>query len=237
MRDCEDILQKASAEGRSTLYPNEAQQICRLHCISTPKSYLVSNLQEAALKAKRIGFPVVLKIVSPQIIHKSDVGGVILNVRSESELKVQYKKMTADVSNKVPSAKILGVSVEKMMPSSTEFIVGALRDAQFGPTIMFGVGGIFTEIYNDVAFRVAPIDKIDAWNLIHSLNGSRILEGVRGNRRINPEAIINLLLKVSELITEHNSINQIDLNPVMAYPDAVCAVDTRIIVKPKKGGI
>ena len=215
---------------------NEAQQICSLHGIPTPKSQLTSSAQEAALKAKEIGFPVALKIVSPQIIHKSDIGGVILNIRSERELKTQYKKIITDVTRRAPSAKILGVLVAKMIPPSTELIVGAVRDSQFGPSIMFGIGGIYTEIYNDVAFRIAPIERIDAWNLIHGLKGSRILEGVRGNAPANLEAIMNLLLNVSELITEHDSINQLDLNPVMAYANNVCAVDTRIIINAKNGG-
>jgi acyl-CoA synthetase (NDP forming) len=236
MRDCEVIIQKALEEGRSSILANEAQQICSLHNIPTPRSHLTSNMHEAVLKAKDIGFPVALKIVSPQILHKSDVGGVILNIRNKHELETQYKKMTAEVNKRAPSAKILGILVEKMMPSATEVIIGGIRDNQFGPSIMFGIGGIFTEIYNDVAFRVAPIERIDAWNLIHDLKGSRILEGARGKPPADLEAIINLLLSVSDLITEHDTISQLDLNPVMAYPDSVCAVDTRIIIRQKDGG-
>jgi len=236
MRDCEVIIQKALKEGRSSMLANEAQQICSLHHIPTPSSHLTSNVHEAVLKANEVGFPVALKIVSPQILHKSDVGGVILNIRNEHELETQYKKMTADVNKRAPSAKILGISVEKMMPSATEVIVGGIRDNQFGPSIMFGMGGIFTEIYNDVAFRVAPIERIDAWNLIHELKGSRILEGTRGKPAADLDAIINVLLSVSGLITEHDTISQLDLNPVMAYSDGVCAVDTRIIIKKRDGG-
>lgn len=233
MRDCEVIIQNALAEGRFSLLANEAQQICNLHGIPTPKSQLTSNAREAALKAKEIGFPVALKIVSPQIIHKSDIGGVILNIKSERELEAQHKKMIADVTRRVPEAKILGISVAKMIPPSMELIVGAMRDSQFGTSIMFGIGGIFTEIYNDVAFRIAPIEKIDTWNLIHGLKGSRILEGARGNEPANLDAIMNLLLNVSELITEYNSINQLDLNPIIPYANNVCAVDTRIIINAK----
>ncbi len=236
MRDCETIIQKASGEGRSSLLIHEAQQICAHHNIPTPKSRLTQNVHEAIKEAKEMGFPVALKIVSPQIIHKSDVGGVILDIKNEHELESQYKKMSTEVPQRAPTAQILGILVAKMMPTSTELIVGSVRDRQFGPSIMFGIGGIFTEIYNDVAFRVAPIDRIDAWNLTHELKGSRILEGARGNPPANIDAIISLLLNVSELVTEHEAINQLDLNPVMAYPDSVCAVDTRIIINPKEGG-
>jgi len=236
MKDCEIIIQKALEEGRSSMLANEAQQICSLHNIPTPKAHLTSNTHEAVLKANEIGYPVALKIMSPQIIHKSDVGGVILNIRNEKELETQYEKMTNEVTGRAPSAKILGILVAKMMPSATELIIGGIRDNQFGPSIMFGIGGIFTEIYNDIAFRVAPIERIDAWNLIHELKGSRILEGARGRPPADIDSIINLLLNVSGLMTEHDTISQLDLNPVMAYPDSVCAVDTRIIIKNSEGG-
>jgi len=235
MRECEVIIQKALKEGRSSMLTNEAQQICSLHNIPNPKAYLTSNVHEAVLKAKDIGFPVALKIVSPQIIHKSDVGGVILNITNVRELEAQYKKMATEIPQRAPTAKILGILVSEMMPSSTELIVGSVRDNQFGPSVMFGMGGIFTEIYNDSAFRVAPIERIDAWNMIHELKGSRILEGARGKPPADLDAIINLLLNVSELVMEHDAISQLDFNPVMAYPDGVCAVDTRIIIEKKMG--
>ncbi|HLN45257.1 MAG TPA: acetate--CoA ligase family protein [Candidatus Sulfotelmatobacter sp.] len=235
MRDCEIIIQEALKEGRPSLLANEAQQICDFHNIPTPKSVLTSTIEEAVLKAKEIGFPVTLKIVSPQIIHKSDVGGVILDIKDEQELKNQYNKMITDIPKLAPTAKIIGVLVSKMMPSATEVIIGAIRDSQFGPSVMFGIGGIFTEIYNDVAFRVAPIEKIDALNLIHDIKGSQILEGVRGRSPANIDAIVNILLNVSDLMMEHDRINQLDLNPIMAYSDSACAVDTRIVVKQKNG--
>lgn len=233
MKGCETLIQKALQEGRSSMLANEAQQICNFHNIPVPQAYLTTDIRDAVLKAKKIGFPIALKIMSPQIIHKSDVGGVILNIKDEMELMTQYQKMATEVPKRAPEAKILGILVAEMVPPSTELIVGAVRDNQFGPSIMFGMGGIFTEIYNDTAFRVAPIDKTDAWNMIHELRGSRILEGARGQPPANIDALISLLLRVSELMMDHDEISQLDLNPVMAYPDRVCAVDTRIIVKQK----
>lgn len=235
MRDCESIIQKALEEGRSSLLVNEAQKICDFHNIPTPKSFLTSNVDEAVLKANEIGFPVALKIVSSQITHKSDVGGVILDIKDNQELRNQYNKMITDIPRLAPTAKILGVLVAKMMPSTTEVIIGAVRDSQFGPSIMFGIGGIFTEIYNDVAFRIAPLEKIDAWNLIHEIKGSQILEGARGQPPADKDAIVNVLLNVSGLMMEHDRITQLDLNPLMAYTDSVSAVDFRIVVKQKNG--
>jgi acetyl-CoA synthetase (ADP-forming) len=237
MKECETIIQKALEEGRSSLLIDEAQQICNQHRIPTPKFQATLRLEEAVLKANEIGFPVVLKIISPQILHKSDVGGVILNIKDEKELAIEYEKLVTEVSKRAPAAKVLGILVEKMMPQSTEVIVGGIRDSQFGPSIMFGMGGIFTEVYEDVAFRVAPIDKIDALNLIRELKGSKILDGVRGKPPADLNSIINLLINVSDLMIEHNAINQLDLNPVIVYPDGVCAVDSRIIIGQTKGEV
>ena len=236
MKECENIIQKALKEKRPLL-ESEAQQICALHHIPTPKSGKATSAHDAILKAKEIGFPIVLKIISPQILHKSDVGGVILNVKDEKELEVQYEKLLVEIGKREPSAKVLGVLIEKMMPPSTEVIVGGIRDSQFGPSIMFGIGGLFAEIYDDVAFRVAPIDKIDASNIIHEIKGYKILEGARGKPPADLNSLINVLISVSDLMMEHDAISQLDLNPVIVYSDGVCAVDVRIILARTEGAV
>ena len=215
---------------RSSLLIDEAQRVCEIHHISTPKSGVVSTTDEAAEKASEVGYPVVLKIVSPQIIHKTDFGGVILNVANQKELSVQYEKLIAEIKSREPSATIRGVLVEKMMPVSTEVIVGGLRDKQFGPSVMFGMGGIFAEVYDDVTFRIAPIDRIDALNMIHGLRGSMILEGIRGKPPLDLDGIVDVLIHVSGMICQHDRISQLDLNPVIVYSEGVCAVDSRIIL-------
>jgi acyl-CoA synthetase (NDP forming) len=237
LKECETIIQKALQEGRSSLLIQESQQICRLHHIPTPVSHVVQNVDEAVTKGKLIGFPVVLKIISPQILHKSDVGGVVLGVEGEAALREAYPKLIAEVREKEPKAEVLGVLIEKMMPSSTEVIVGGIRDSQFGPSVMFGMGGIFAEVYQDVAFRVAPVDKIDALNLIHEIRGSKILEGIRGQPPADIDALVDVLTNVSSLMSQHSAISQLDLNPVIAYPDRVCAVDTRIVLTKNAGGV
>jgi acyl-CoA synthetase (NDP forming) len=237
LKECETIIQKALQEGRSSLLIHESQQICKLHHIPTPVSYVVQNVDEAVTKGKLIGFPVVLKIISPQILHKSDVGGVVLGIEGEAALKEAYPKLVAEVREKEPKAEVLGVLIEKMMPPSTEVIVGGIRDSQFGPSIMFGMGGIFTEVYKDVAFRVAPVDKIDALNLIHELRGSKILEGIRGQPPADMDALVDVLIDVSSLMLQHSAVSQLDLNPVIAYPDGVRAVDTRIVLAKNDGGM
>jgi acyl-CoA synthetase (NDP forming) len=237
LKECETIIQKALKEGRSSLLIQESQQICKLHHIPTPGSHVVQNVDEAVTKGKEIGFPVVLKIISPQILHKSDVGGVALGIEGEAALKEAYAKLMSDVHEKEPKAEVFGVLIEKMMPPSTEVIVGGIRDSQFGPSIMFGMGGIFTEVYKDVAFRVAPLDEIDALNLIHELRGSKILEGIRGQPPADMDALVDVLMAVSSLMLKHSAISQLDLNPVIAYPDGVCAVDTRIVLAKDDGDV
>jgi acetyl-CoA synthetase (ADP-forming) len=230
MDECKIIIEKVLKENRFALLLNEAQRICDLHHIPTPKSNAVLHLDEAVERAKAIGYPVVLKIISPQILHKSDIGGVILNVRNEEELRIGYDNLVAATQREDPSARIVGVLVQKMMPPSTELVVGGIRDNQFGPAVMFGIGGVFTEVYNDVVFRVAPVDRIDALNMIHGLKGSKVLEGVRGKTAVDTDPLINVIVNVSDLLLEHEAISQLDLNPVMAYPTSVCAVDSRIIL-------
>jgi succinyl-CoA synthetase beta subunit len=228
--DCSTVIQQALNEKRTSLLIDEAQQVCENHHISTPKSRIASSIDDALEKARQIGYPVVLKIVSPQIIHKTESGGVMLNVKNEKELSVQYETLISGIKSGEPSATIRGVLVEKMMPPSTEVIVGGLRDKQFGPSVMFGIGGIFAETYDDVVFRIAPLDQVDALNMIHELKGSRMLEGTRGKPPLDLDAIVKVLAGVSEIMIQHDAINQLDLNPVIVYPNSACAVDSRIIL-------
>jgi acetyl-CoA synthetase (ADP-forming) len=173
---------------------------------------------------------VALKIVSPQIVHKTEFGGVILNVENVKELTTRYEKLIAGITSREPSAVIRGVLVERMMSPSTEVIVGGFRDKQFGPSVMFGIGGIFAEVYDDVIFRIAPIDRVDTFNMIHGLRGSKILEGVRGKAPLDLDEVGKVLTCVSDIMCQHDMIGQLDLNPVILYANAACAVDARIIL-------
>jgi acetyl-CoA synthetase (ADP-forming) len=229
MEECAEIIKKAMKDGKSFLLPNEAKKICDLHQIPTPRSYLTSTLREAILRTKDLGFPVVLKIVSPQLLHKSEVDGVILNIQNIKELEVKYEQLLSKI-NRLKEVEITGILVEEMMIPSTEVIIGGIRDPHFGPTIMFGIGGIFTEVYADVQFRVAPIDKKEAMKMIEDLNGFKILKGIRGRPSVDINSIINILINVSNLMIEHINIKQLDLNPVIVYSDGAYAVDIRFII-------
>jgi acetyl-CoA synthetase (ADP-forming) len=236
LKECNSIIQEALKEGRNSLLIHEAGRICELHNIPTPKSYVARSAQDAVSRIDEIGFPVALKIISPQILHKSDVGGVILNINSVEELRSAYSRLIAGVTMHEPKAEIIGVFVEKMMPPSTEVIVGGIRDRQFGPSVMLGIGGIFAEVYGDVAFRIAPIDRVDALNLIHELKGSKLLEGTRGKPPADLDALVDILIKTSKLMLEHSKLNQLDLNPVIVYQKGACSVDFRMVLEQEYGG-
>jgi acyl-CoA synthetase (NDP forming) len=233
-KKCDEIIQKAVEMGKSSLLISEARQICKLHNIPTPESYVAKNEKEAEEKANQIGYPVALKILSPQIVHKTDAGGVELNINNDKELREAYQEMMTKVTKNKPDAELIGILVEEMMKPSNELIVGGIRDSQFGPSVMFGMGGIFAEVYQDVAFRVAPLDEIDASELINSIEGSKILKGLRGEPPADVQSIVKILLNVSNIMMEHKKIKQLDLNPVKVYSDFACAVDSRIILNDSK---
>jgi acyl-CoA synthetase (NDP forming) len=225
------IISQAKEEGRKTLLETEAKTICAEYGIPVPRFELATNEEEATQYAKKIGFPVVLKIVSPDIIHKSDAGGVMINLTSSAEAQNAYKKIIENAKKYDKAAKIVGVTVQEMIPQSTEVIIGSIKDAQFGQTVMFGLGGIFVEIYKDVAFRIAPITKEDAQEMLTEIKAYPLLKGFRNTPPLDTDAIVNILLKVSALIMDHQEIKELDLNPVIVYPKGAKTADARIILE------
>jgi acetyl-CoA synthetase (ADP-forming) len=188
-------------------------------------------MNEAEKSAGQIGYPVALKIVSPDVLHKWDVGGVMLDLKSATDVKSAYQKILENVKRHKPDAKIVGVIVQEMATPSTEVIVGSTKDPQFGPALMFGLGGIFVEILKDVAFRIAPITETDAREMIAEVKGYPILKGYRGQPPADIDAIVKILINTSKLVMDHNEIKELDLNPVMVYEKGAKAVDARIILE------
>jgi acetyl-CoA synthetase (ADP-forming) len=225
------IISQARREGRKALLEPEAKTICTEYDISVTEFDLAKNEDEAITAAETIGFPVVLKIVSEDIIHKSDAGGVKVNLKTKEEVKEAYNQILENAKQYKPDAKITGVLVQEMAPQSTEVIIGSIKDPQFGPTIMFGLGGIFVELLKDVTFRIAPITERDAREMISGVKAYPLLNGYRNTPRADIEAIVQLLLAVSELITEHPEIKELDLNPIMTYEKGAKTVDARIILE------
>jgi len=226
-----DAFNQARKEGRNYLLEPEAKMVCMEYGIPVTRFKVALTFEEAVRFAEGIGYPIVLKIVSPDIIHKFDVGGVMLNLNSPNEVKEAYEKILKNVKRHKPDAKIMGVLVQEMAPQSTEVIVGAIKDPQFGPALMFGLGGIFVEVLKDVVFRIAPITESDAREMVTEVKAYPILKGYRGQPPADMDAIVNILLNTSKLVMDHQEIKELDLNPIMVYEKGAKTVDARIILE------
>jgi acyl-CoA synthetase (NDP forming) len=207
-----------------------AKELLSAHGISLLSSHLARSPSEAARLAKSFGLPVALKVVSPHIIHKSDVGGVRIHVDSLAQVRKAYEDILASVRSRLPDAVIDGISVQPMAKPGIEVVAGLTRDRTFGPVIMFGLGGIFVEVLNDVAFRVVPLQPKDARAMIREIRGFPILQGSRGALSADLGALEIMLLKLSTLAEQHPEVHEIDLNPVIAYPTGAVAVDARVLL-------
>jgi acyl-CoA synthetase (NDP forming) len=230
MSDVKAVLDEARRQGRMALFEHEAKDLISRVGLPTTRYRLAKDMDEAISAAHEIGYPVALKIVSPQVIHKSDAGGVALGIGGDDELSASYNKIIENVKEMVSGAEIRGVLVEEMAAPSVEVIVGATRDPQFGPAVMFGVGGILTEIVKDVSFRVAPLGRDEAVKMMGEIKAHRVLEGARGMPPVDKAVLADIIVKTSSMIVETPGIAAIDLNPVIAYGDSAKIVDARVIL-------
>ncbi len=213
------------------LSDSKTRAIMKKFRIPFVKQFLTKTEEHAVLHAKKIGFPVVLKISSPDIIHKTDVGGVAIDIGNEEELRDAYRKMIKNVRRKKPRAKINGIIVQEMVPrDSRELIIGGRRDPQFGPVIMFGLGGVWVEALKDVSFRLIPIDRNDAKNMIKDIRGYSVLQGMRGQKPVNFKLLEDIMLKVSKMVWKDKKIQELDINPLFINDKKAIAVDARIVV-------
>ena len=231
MSTVSEIFDEVKKENRKFLLEPEAKTVCIKCGIPVTKFQLAKNEAETVKFAKEIGYPVVLKIVSPDIIHKSDVGGVIVGLKNAQEVRNAYKQILRNVKKHNADAKIVGVLVQEMAPPSTEVIVGAIKDPQFGPALMFGLGGIFVEVLKDVTFRIAPITEDEAREMITEVKAYPLLKGYRNMPQADIEAIVQILLNASRLVMDHQEIKELDLNPIMVYEKGAKTVDARIILE------
>ncbi len=224
------IFEIASDEDRNFLFEHEAKKLCGLYGMPVTKIKVVETEDEAVEAAGEIGYPIVLKIVSPQVLHKSDAGGVIVNIRDADGIREGFNRILKNVKANVPEAEITGVLVQEMAPDGTEVIVGSTKDPTFGPTIMFGLGGIFVEILKDVSFRLAPITRTDAEEMVREIKAYKILEGARGMPPADQETILDILMRTSEMLMECPEIEELDMNPILVYEKGAKIVDARVII-------
>jgi acyl-CoA synthetase (NDP forming) len=225
-----EILAQARQENRTVLTEIEAKQILMQAGISCTETRLAPDKAAAVGISDEIGYPVVLKISSVDITHKSDAGGVKVNLKDKAAVEQAYDDIMASCTAKYPDANIEGVSVQGMAKAGTEVILGMTKDPSFGPVLMFGLGGIFVEVLKDVAFRVIPIDASDAEDMINEIKGKKLLEGYRGQEPADIACLRQMLLKLSDFVDATPGIEEIDMNPVFAYRDGAVVVDARIIL-------
>jgi acetyl coenzyme A synthetase (ADP forming)-like protein len=234
----QEILDKALADGRTSLSAPEAKLVADAYGIPTPGEALATSGDEAAKLSSEIGFPVVLKIVSPDILHKTDAGGVVVGVDSEDAAREAYDQILASANAYQADADITGVQVQKMLDAGAdvqEVIVGAVTDAAFGKVVAFGLGGVLVEVLKDITFRLAPTTHDEAMSMVDGIGAAEILNGVRGAKAVDKEALAGIITGLSDLVNDFPQFSEVDLNPVLAGPDGATAVDVRIIVDPEGG--
>jgi acyl-CoA synthetase (NDP forming) len=231
MNSKNQIIKMVKKNGRTVLMEIEAKQVFQEIGIKVIETKLATSQKQAAEISADIGFPVVLKIASPDITHKSDAGGVKVGLKNRTEVAKAYGEIMATARQKYPEARIDGVAVQSQARPGIELIIGMFKDTQFGPVIMFGLGGIFVEVLKDVAFRIIPIERRDAAEMIKEIKGYALLNGYRGQEPAHLPSLEDILMKVSDFVNRTPEIKEIDLNPIFAYKDSAVAADARIVLE------
>ncbi len=225
------ILDQALTEGRSSLSALQGAEVCKAYGIPVPREGLANSSEAAVELAQSMGFPVVLKIVSPDILHKTEAGGVFVGLNGAEAVAEGYRTIVSNAKSYDPDADITGVQVQQMMTTGQEVIIGAVTDQTFGKIVAFGLGGVLVEVLKDVTFRMAPIDRAEAQSMVEGIAAAEILRGVRGAAPVDQSALVDLIGRVSDLVIDFPQFAEVDLNPVLSTPEGATAVDVRILVE------
>jgi acetyltransferase len=225
-----EVIASARGDGRVVLLSTEAADLVEAYGIPVPGNRLVKTAEEAVKAADEFGYPIVLRIVSPDVLHKTDIGGVALNLNSPEEIRQAFDRIITSVSKFMPRARIYGVMVYHMVPKGREMIIGMSQDVQFGPLIMFGLGGIYVNFLKDVSFRLAPLSEQEAGEMMEETKAYTLLKGIRGEEASDIEALKEMLLRVSQLVWDFPEIVEMDINPVIVYGEGkgCYALDVKI---------
>jgi acetyltransferase len=228
-----ELFAAVRADGRTTIGDSEAQAVLKAYGITTPRSTVCATADEAVAYCQELGYPVVMKIASPDILHKSDVGGIIVDVKNDAEARQAHATLIARAKAHKPDAEIWGSQIQEMVIGAREIIIGMNRDPQFGPLVMFGLGGIYVEVLKDVTFRVAPMSRDQARDMIQSIRSYKLLTGVRGQAPSDLAAVEDTILRISQLVTDYPEIAELDINPLLVRElgQGAVAVDMRLILK------
>jgi len=230
--DARNLIAEARQHGRAALDEVAGKRLLAAYGVAVPNSMVVAGAAEAGAAFKHLKAPVAIKVVSPDILHKSDAGGVMVGIGSPAEAAAAIKAMMA--SPAISESRIEGFLIEEMAPAGQEMVIGGLRDPQFGPLVMVGLGGIFVEVLADVAFRICPIERRDADEMLDELKGTAVLKGARGRKPVSREAIVDALLRIGGergLLMNHiDDIQEADINPIIVSENAAVAVDARFLL-------
>ncbi len=224
------ILDAVKSSGRLSLTAPEGKEVCDAYGITVPQEALATSSSQASELAAKMGFPVVMKIVSPDILHKTEAGGVIVGVKSAQEALAAFDTIIANAKKYNNKATVLGVQVQQMIQGGQEVIIGAVTDDSFGKLVAFGLGGVLVEVLKDITFRLAPATKDDALSMLDGIQASQMLKGVRGSDPVDRDALAHLIVQVSQLVTDFPEISELDLNPVFASRNSAIAADVRIVL-------
>jgi acetate---CoA ligase (ADP-forming) subunit beta len=225
-----DLIARARAEGREVLTEAESKELLRGLGIRTTQVRPAASREQAVALSREVGYPCVLKVSSPDISHKSDAGGVKVGLEDEAQVAAAYDAIMTSCRAAHPDALIDGVTVQDMAPPGLEVIVGMATDPQFGPVLMFGLGGVWVEVLGDVSFKIAPLTRDDARAALGEIRAARLLDGFRGSGPVDRAALEDILLRVSEFVSATPQVREMDLNPVFVYPHGAVAVDARVII-------
>src|SRR3979409_1825613 len=224
------ILDSVKADKRTRLTAREGKLVCDAYGIPVPKEGVAKSAAEAAKIAADMGFPVVMKIVSPDILHKTEAGGVMGGVKTAADVEKNYAAILANAKKYKSDAKIEGIQVQQMLAGGTEVIIGSITDGSFGKLVAFGLGGVLVEVLKDITFRLAPATKDDALSMLDGIAAAQILKGVRGSDPVNRDALAGMIVNISTLIADFPEISEMDLNPVFATKSGAIAADVRIVL-------
>ena len=229
-QEAKKIITDAIQSGRKSLLEPEALGILKAWEVPVPQYFVAKDKSLAIGAANNIGYPVVLKIVSSDIIHKTEAGGVKTGLKNEQDIDDAFNEMMFEISDHYATASIEGFLIERMADKGVEVIVGGVRDAQFGPAVMFGIGGVMVELLKDVSFRLAPVTKVECLEMIKDIKAYPLLTGYRGSEPCDIDAIADVIIKVGNIMSGMDDIKEMEINPLIVYPDSVMAVDARVVL-------
>jgi acyl-CoA synthetase (NDP forming) len=229
--EAEKLVSNALAQGRHVLLEPEAKALVSAWGIQVPKSARIEGVEDVAVTLKALAPPLVLKVVSQDIIHKRDVGGVITGIKDSEEVSKALREMKETLAEKAPGARIEGFLLEEMIPTGIELIIGGVRDSQFGPAVMFGTGGFAVELVRDVSFRLAPLSREEVFAMMQEVKSYPLLTGFRGSKPVDLEELATTVTKLSEILLEIEAIKEIEINPLLVCEAGAVAVDARVVLQ------